>query len=124
MFDIDHFKSINDTYGHDVGDAVLCEISQLVRENMRGTDSLARWGGEEFMVLSRQTSMQRARRLAERLRLAVAEFPFTDVPRQITSSFGVAVLTTGETTDDLIKRVDLALYEAKDTGRNRVVTSR
>lgn len=121
MFDIDHFKSINDTYGHDIGDAVLREISQLVRDNVRENDTLARWGGEEFMVLSTRSDIKRAKRVAERLRKAVAEFSFTGVPRQITSSFGVALHATDESGEDLVKRADEALYEAKETGRNKVV---
>ena len=121
MFDIDHFKSINDTYGHDVGDAVLREISQLMRDNIRENDTLARWGGEEFMVLSAKSNMKRSMRVAERLRQAVAEFSFTGVPRQITSSFGVAVHVFGESGEELVKRADEALYEAKETGRNKVV---
>jgi len=121
MFDIDHFKSINDTYGHDVGDAVLREISQLVRENVREGDVLARWGGEEFMVLCINATMQRTRRVAERLRGSVEQFSFTGVPRTITSSFGVAIHAYGESVDELVKRVDKALYEAKETGRNKVV---
>jgi len=121
MFDIDHFKSVNDTYGHDVGDAVLREISQLVHDNVRENDTLARWGGEEFMILSAKSNMKRAKRVAERLRKAVAEFSFTGVPRQITSSFGVAIHATGESGEDLVKRADEALYEAKETGRNKVV---
>lgn len=121
MFDIDHFKSVNDTYGHDVGDAVLREISQLVRDNIRDQDTLARWGGEEFMVLSANSTMKRARRVAERLRTAVESFSFTGVPRQVTSSFGVALHVSGETADELVKRADEALYEAKETGRNKVV---
>lgn len=121
MFDIDHFKSINDTYGHDVGDAVLREISQLVRDNIREIDTLARWGGEEFMVLSPKSSLELAEQLAERLRNAVAEFSFTGVPRQVTSSFGVALHTGDESGEDLVKRADNALYKAKETGRNKVV---
>jgi len=123
MFDIDHFKSVNDTYGHDVGDAVLKEISQLVRDCVREGDMLARWGGEEFMVLCEQSTMQRTRHVAERLREAVEQFTFTGVPRQITSSFGVVIHAAGETADELVKRVDQALYEAKETGRNKVVVS-
>jgi len=121
MFDIDHFKSVNDTYGHDAGDAVLREISQLVRDNVRENDTLARWGGEEFMVLSTKSGMKRAKQMAERLRKAIEEFSFTGVPRQITSSFGIAIHTTGESGEDLVKRADEALYEAKETGRNKVV---
>lgn len=121
MFDIDHFKSINDTYGHDVGDAVLREISQLVRDNIRENDTLARWGGEEFMVLSTKSDIKRAKRMAQRLRKAIAEFSFTGVPRQITSSFGVALYAAGNSGEDMVKRADEALYEAKETGRNKVV---
>ncbi|WP_243544538.1 GGDEF domain-containing response regulator [Pseudodesulfovibrio tunisiensis] len=121
MFDIDHFKSINDTYGHDVGDAVLREISALVRENIRETDTLARWGGEEFMVLAGNSAPDRAAHEAERLRSAVAEFAFTGVPGQITSSFGVARHVLGEDQETLLKRVDQALYQAKENGRNRIV---
>lgn len=121
MFDIDHFKSINDTYGHDVGDAVLREIAQLVRDNIRETDVLARWGGEEFMVLCGNSTMQRTRRVAQRLRGAVENFAFTGVPRQVTSSFGVVVHEPGESGDEMVKRADTALYEAKETGRNKVV---
>lgn len=122
MFDIDHFKSVNDTFGHDVGDAVLREISALVRENIRETDVLARWGGEEFMILSPGSEADRMVRVAERLREAVAAFDFSGVDRQVTSSFGVAVHTPGESVELLLKRVDEVLYAAKEGGRNRVVS--
>ena len=121
MFDIDHFKSVNDTYGHDAGDTVLREIAALVRDNVRENDTLARWGGEEFMVLSLRTGPDRALRVAERLRQAVADHAFTGVPRQVTSSFGVAIHTPNETGQTLAKRADQALYQAKETGRNKVV---
>jgi len=121
MFDIDHFKSINDEYGHDVGDAVLREISRLVRENIRETDRLVRWGGEEFMVLALASDMNRVRQVAERLRQAVEAFGFTGVPRTVTSSFGIVEYVSGESQDGFIKRVDEALYRAKEEGRNRVV---
>lgn len=121
MFDIDHFKSINDTYGHDAGDHVLRELAALVRESIRESDAFARWGGEEFMVMLPSSDLSRAREAAERLREAISQTKFTDVPRQVTSSFGVALRNPGETPDDLIKRADEALYEAKETGRNKVV---
>ena len=121
MFDIDHFKSVNDTFGHDAGDTVLREIAALVRDNVRENDTLARWGGEEFMVLSLRTGPERALRVAERLRCAVANHAFTDVPRKVTASFGVAIHTPGETGQALAKRADQALYQAKETGRNKVV---
>ena len=121
MFDIDHFKSINDTYGHDVGDSVLREISALVRSDIRRSDFFARWGGEEFMVLLPASDMDRAVEAAERLREAVEASDFTGVPRQITSSFGVAMRRPAESSDEFVKRVDQALYDAKEAGRNQVV---
>ena len=87
MFDIDHFKVINDTFGHDAGDTVLCEMTQLVGENIRGKDTLARWGGEEFMVLSPGQDADRVRRMAERLRQSVAGFSFSGLSRPVTASF-------------------------------------
>ncbi|MEF2230618.1 MAG: diguanylate cyclase [Pseudodesulfovibrio sp.] len=121
MFDIDHFKSVNDTWGHDAGDAVLRETAALVRENIRETDTLARWGGEEFMVLSRHPDPDRALGMAERLRRAVAGYAFDGVPRTVTASFGVAFAAPGRSPEELVRRVDAALYRAKETGRNRVV---
>lgn len=121
MLDIDHFKSINDEFGHDVGDAVLREIAALVRDNIREKDTLARWGGEEFMVLSTRSDLDRARRVAERLRKSVANYSFTGVPRPITSSFGAVLHVPGESVEALTKRADKGLYKAKETGRNKVV---
>ncbi|MDY6852349.1 MAG: diguanylate cyclase [Thermodesulfobacteriota bacterium] len=120
MFDIDHFKSINDRYGHDVGDSVLREITNVAQNNVRGTDRLCRWGGEEFMVLAAESDVRRARRVAERLRRKIEAFDFTGVPTVLTSSFGVAQYTPGEDLEVFIKRVDEALYKAKQGGRNRV----
>ncbi|RWU03403.1 diguanylate cyclase [Pseudodesulfovibrio sp. S3] len=122
MFDIDHFKVINDTFGHDAGDTVLCEMTQLVGENIRGKDTLARWGGEEFMVLSPGQDSGRVRRMAERLRQGVAGFSFSGLSRPVTASFGV-VHASGTDREELIRQVDQALYKAKETGRNKVVLS-
>lgn len=120
MLDIDHFKSVNDTYGHDVGDSVLLELVGLVLDSVRATDHLARLGGEEFVVLAANSGLNRAARVAERLRRTVAGHGFTGVPRQVTCSFGVAEHRTGEDRQHLFKRVDEALYRAKQGGRNRV----
>jgi len=119
MFDIDHFKHVNDTYGHSAGDQVLSGLAEVVAETIRDTDSLGRWGGEEFMILAPVTPLHEAMDLAERLRAAVehAEFPMA---KHITCSFGVAELHEGEMSDSLVKRVDSALYRAKNNGRNRV----
>jgi len=120
MFDIDHFKTVNDRYGHDVGDSVLREITGVVQDNVRGTDRLSRWGGEEFMILAAESDVRRARRVAERLRRKIEAFDFTGVRTVVTSSFGVTQYRPDEALEDFIKRVDQALYKAKQSGRNRV----
>lgn len=120
MFDLDHFKKVNDTYGHDVGDRVLVDVVQLSMELVRQSDILARWGGEEFMVLLPQANPEMALALGERLRERISEHEFTGVGR-LTVSIGVAHQQQLDTIDTLLKRVDAALYRAKETGRNRVV---
>jgi len=119
IFDIDHFKSINDNYGHPTGDSVLIEITQLVSSAIRQGDVLARWGGEEFVVLMPQCGMPEAQQLAEKLRALIAAHPFSEV-RTVTASLGAAEIKPDELLDDWLKRVDLALYAAKSGGRNRV----
>ncbi len=123
MCDIDHFKQVNDTLGHDVGDLVLRAVGQLMTENTRSLDVVARWGGEEFMVLLPQSDVDAACILAEKLRASVAEFQFETVG-QVTLSFGVTGYTRTEDIETTLKRVDDALYKAKDNGRNRVETVR
>lgn len=119
MLDIDYFKSINDTHGHHVGDDVLVEFSQLLSNNLRDMDNVARWGGEEFMVLVPETTRDQAVQLAKKLRRLISDTSFTTV-ETITASFGVVEIGD-ETATDTVKRVDKALYEAKRSGRNRVV---
>ncbi len=119
MFDIDHFKTINDTYGHQVGDEVLVQICQRISRQLRMTDSLARWGGEEFMVLMPQCRGDKGRQLAEKLRALIANQPIGPVPT-VSASFGVAQLLNAEDRDHLLQRLDEALYQAKGMGRNRV----
>lgn len=119
MFDIDHFKNINDTYGHDVGDQVLQKIAQTVLKQIRETDVLCRIGGEEFVVILPETELQQAHALAERIRLAVAEMGQTEVPLQITVSLGVLQTYQWDSVHTLYKRLDEALYRAKENGRNR-----
>lgn len=120
MFDIDYFKKINDTYGHDAGDTVLKEISKLVKSHIRQSDILARWGGEEFMVLTPEVDLESAYLLAEKLRKAVDNFKFTIVGH-VTCSIGVTQLGEDENCTTLCQRVDEALYEAKGSGRNCTV---
>ncbi|WP_428561995.1 MAG: diguanylate cyclase [Solidesulfovibrio sp. DCME] len=119
MFDIDHFKVINDTYGHPAGDAVLVELTGLVADHVRAGDSLGRYGGEEFLIVAPGTHLQEARRLAERLRLAVENHLFPAAGR-VTISLGLAEARPGESAAALVARADEALYRAKETGRNRV----
>ncbi len=120
LFDIDHFKAINDRYGHQTGDLVLIEVTRRVGRSLRAADVLARWGGEEFMVLMPHCGEREAAELAEKLRGLLASAAFPGAGR-VTSSFGVAEWACAETVDAWTKRVDDALYQAKEGGRNRVV---
>ena len=119
MLDIDHFKLLNDTHGHPVGDKVLVELTRRVRPRLRATDIWARWGGEEFVALLPDTNGEDAVRLAEKLRQLIAGEPFPGIG-QVTASFGVAEFRPDETADHWFTRVDKALYAAKKAGRNRV----
>ncbi|MBL7002763.1 MAG: diguanylate cyclase [Gammaproteobacteria bacterium] len=121
MFDLDHFKQVNDTFGHDVGDYVLKEITWLARQAIRKTDILARWGGEEFMILLPETELSKIEIIAETLRTSIEQHYFKDV-KQVTTSLGVTISKQKDSTESIIKRVDEALYESKENGRNRVTT--
>jgi len=124
MLDLDHFKRVNDTYGHQIGDIVLQQIAQRLKRVLRRTDFLARYGGEEFVVLAPQTPADRALILAERLRQVIAESPISvspDLQLRITISIGVAVFPEhAQNGNELVRAADEALYKAKQTGRNRV----
>ncbi len=119
LFDIDHFKQVNDTYGHTVGDEVLIELSHFVAARVRSTDLVARWGGEEFAVLAPHAEARAAARFAKILREGIAQILFPVVGR-VTCSFGVAEFARGDDAESLIERADGALYQAKMNGRNRV----
>lgn len=119
MFDLDHFKQVNDTYSHTMGDHVLKEVAQLVSENIRAHDIFTRWGGEEFTVLIPKSNRDQALVLAEKLRQLCEEHDFGD-GLKVTASFGVTQLRADETVDLFIGRADQALYLAKSNGRNRV----
>ena len=126
MVDIDHFKIVNDTYGHPVGDEVLKAVAHSVTDVVRTIDSVARMGGEEFMVVMPDADVEVAHRVAERLRQAVQENPVPearapDGKLAVTISVGVALARRGEEPETLIARADAALYRAKQNGRNRVV---
>lgn len=120
MFDIDHFKKVNDNFGHPVGDEILITLSALVKSMARNTDIVARWGGEEFIILTKDTDIKGAAMLAERIREKIQEHHFEKV-NSITCSFGVTGFLENDDMNTLILRADTALYKAKNTGRNRVV---
>ncbi len=127
MVDVDHFKRINDTHGHQAGDEVLKGISERLRFNIRGIDLACRYGGEEFVIVMPEADMPTAEKVAERLRESIADRPFELGPGRgqllVTASLGVASLEPGDTDSEaLIARADKALYAAKAAGRNRVVS--
>jgi len=119
MFDIDFFKKVNDTYGHLVGDEILISISSLIQSQIRESDSLIRWGGEEFLIITPEVELGGAIKLAQKLRKLVDEYKFETVDH-ITISLSVAQKEEKEDTADFLKRVDDLLYVSKNTGRNKV----
>lgn len=122
LFDIDRFKSINDTYGHQAGDKLLIELSRFVSAQIRANDVLTRWGGDEFMILTPGCSVEMAAQMAENLRSALQGIVIDGVGT-ISCSFGVAQFEEGDTPDTLMARADEAMYEAKVQGRNRVAAA-
>lgn len=121
MLDLDHFKQINDTYGHDMGDKVLRAFATLVAANLRNEDIFARWGGEEFVIVCQARSRDALYQLANKLRQIASQQTFgADLDLKVTVSIGLAIAFIGETFEDVFKRADKALYRAKQSGRNRV----
>ena len=121
LFDLDHFKAINDKFGHSIGDEALRATASATRELLRGSDHAARFGGEEFLLLLPETSADDALIVAEKLRAQIAELEVEGLDREVTASFGVAAYPDHEATADrLIEAADAALYRAKAAGRNRV----
>mgnify|MGYP001577035004 FL=1 len=127
MIDLDHFKAVNDTFGHPAGDEVLRKISALLIESVRPTDTVARFGGEELIVLMRDTDIQVAARQVEKIREKIQNLTFDAYPTlKVTASFGIASSTTSTNPETLVAQADKALYEAKGdkdpegNGRNRV----
>jgi len=123
IIDIDNFKTINDTYGHDTGDLILKEIAAILKKLSRSSDVASRWGGEEFAVTLTQTAIDDALFVAEKFRVSIENYLFTK-DLKITCSFGIAQFRTTDTAQDLFKRADEALYEAKNTGKNKVALER
>ncbi|WP_234979961.1 GGDEF domain-containing protein [Fibrobacter sp. UWEL] len=122
ILDIDHFKQINDAFGHNVGDEVLVNLTKLIQSKIRNTDALVRWGGEEFVILCGDTPIQNAQFLAEKLRMAIESTPLIK-QQQVTCSFGIAEMIAGEDPKRLFERADKALYASKEGGRNRVTSA-
>ena len=120
MFDIDYFKLVNDTYGHNIGDSVLQELSKLILKNKRQSDKFARWGGEEFIMVLPETTSKDSLIFAKKIRKIIADHSFEKVA-QITVSIGICVFQENDTKEKLLQKVDEALYEAKNKGRNRVI---
>ncbi|GAX87954.1 conserved hypothetical protein [Lebetimonas natsushimae] len=121
FIDIDHFKKINDKYGHDIGDKVLSELANILKSNLRKSDLIARWGGEEFIVILANTDKETAEKIAEKLRLAIEQYHQKNLPH-FTVSIGIATADKENfNIDNLLKKADEALYAAKKSGRNRVV---
>ncbi|THB73766.1 MAG: GGDEF domain-containing protein [Gammaproteobacteria bacterium] len=122
MIDVDKFKEVNDEYGHQAGDAILCKLADIMREYGRASDMLFRFAGDEFVITLRKTSIAGAQMLANRIRQAVenARVEYKGNILSLSISMGVAALKCGETTEELFARADQALYQAKEGGRNQV----
>ncbi len=122
VFDIDHFKNINDSFGHDVGDEILRGLTELVNSGLRESDTLARWGGEEFVVFTVMSADKHITSIGEKIRKTVQKHKFgLDRNRKITVSLGLTIVSDRETFEEAFKRADTALYQAKAEGRNRLI---
>jgi diguanylate cyclase (GGDEF)-like protein len=126
MADIDHFKRINDTHGHEAGDKVLVEIANALSEELRMPDKVGRYGGEEFLILLPHTTLVQGRKIADRIRATLSRLRIALDGEKVslTLSFGLVQFRDGEDLEQMLSRVDRALYEAKQTGRNRVVAQK
>lgn len=122
LIDVDHFKAINDSHGHLVGDDILRELTQSMESSLRPDDTFGRWGGEEFLVIAKDTELESAEGLAQRIRANVEQFEFSTVGR-VTISIGVAQFQPDMSVSHTFTIADKALYVAKNAGRNRVVVA-
>lgn len=121
--DIDHFKSVNDTWGHQAGDKVLQSVSKTIMKNVRKGDLVARFGGEEFVVFLRSSSIEDAQKIAERIRRDIETTTYTAIPDRVTASFGLVDIAHSNDVDKALGRADSLLYDAKQNGRNQVCWS-
>jgi len=124
FFDIDHFKAINDTYGHDCGDIALSSAANCIKEAVRGSDIVFRYGGEEFVILLNDTNIDGAKLMAERIRQSIENhtIAYGMETIKLTASLGVSCLKGNDTPDTIIQRADAAMYQAKQNGRNQIQT--
>jgi diguanylate cyclase (GGDEF)-like protein len=120
VIDIDHFKSVNDTYGHNIGDQVLMEFSKILTDSVRTIDLVARWGGEEFLIICPETDINGAKKLGEKLLNAIRSNSNNNI-QHVTASIGIACAGKSDTTESLIHKADDCLYQAKNTGRDSLV---
>jgi len=125
MGDIDHFKEINDLFGHDTGDIILENLADIMKKSLRSQDIISRWGGEEFLILLPETPLAGAQCVAEKLRQKIMEHvhQIRDMEFNVTITFGVSEVKSDFDTEICIKRADNALYQGKENGRNRVMAS-
>lgn len=123
ILDIDHFKSVNDTFGHQIGDNVLIELAKILQNSTRTSDVPGRWGGEEFLIICPETDQEGIGILAEKIRSAIEAFHFETVGT-VTISGGTATMTVDDSQDHMIKRADDALYQAKENGRNQITAAK
>ena len=121
LFDIDHFKKVNDTYGHLAGDEVLKTLAKQINQSIRKTEMVGRWGGEEFILILSETRIDSAYIVAEKIRKTISKTQFKSIKGDLTCSFGIAEYQEGITIDELVDNADKALYQAKAHGRNTVV---
>jgi len=119
IIDIDSFKKVNDTFGHQVGDEILKDMTSIIRKRIRITDTFARWGGEEYVELLPNTTFENARLIAENIRTMIEDYTFSN-SLKVTCSFGISQIREDDLEESLIKRADEALYRAKAKGKNRV----
>ena len=120
MIDIDNFKQINDTYGHLTGDKVIVKIVEIIRANVRQDDIVARWGGDEFIIILPFASLDRAIEISKRIKRHLSTIEYCNASSQVTASLGVTVFTEGDDLNSIINRVDLLLYQAKHRGKNEI----
>jgi len=122
MLDVDHFKNINDTYGHQVGDIVLIQLASIIQKSVRSTDFPGRWGGEEFLIICIETGLDGVKILAEKLKEKLEKHSFPEVKQSnVTASFGITEYYKDESINEMLIRVDEAMYKAKKNGRNQVI---